>query len=320
MANPDVGDLHVNSLLTNMSIGYINADYIADRGCPLLPVNKQSDIIPEYDKSYWFRDDARLRAPGGDLHIGEYKVTTTATYFARNFQWATKVTPEQIANADAPFRPEQDATRLVTDKLQLKREVQFASNFMATSKWGTDDDNSATDWDDFANSNPIDDAETAARTVRQAIGRRPNRAVMGDIVWSALKQHPLILDRISGGATPGSPATITRQLVAALFELDELLVASAIQTATDEGVAEASATYTDVIDDDCLFVYVSPTPGIFVPSGMYTFYWRPLTGGGPQFIRRIEDTKVNATIIDGQGYWDQKLTCSKAGYFFSDIV
>ncbi len=320
MANPDVADLHVNAMLTNISIGYTNPEYVADRVFPLVGVNKQSDIVPEYDKSFWFRDDARIRAPGGELHYGEYKVTKTDTYFCHNYQFAIPIPDEQAANADAPFMPERDATRLVTDKLQLRREVAFATDFMVTSVWGTDDDNAATDWSDYANSDPISNAETAALTIRQAIGRRPNKLVLADDVWQKLKNHPLLLDRINGAASPGNPAIVTKALVAALLELEEILVISAIKTSSDEGVAEASATYTDVSTKDALFIYVPANPGLFTPAAGYTFYWRPLTGGGPQFVRRIRDEKQRRTEIDAHSYFDQKKTCAKAGYFFNTII
>ncbi len=318
--NPDVADLHVNGLLTNLSIGYMNAAYIADRVFPLVGVNKQSDLIPEYDKSFWFRNDARIRAPGADLHYLEYKVTKSDTYFCHNYEAAKRISDAEVANADAPFSPERDATRFVTDKLQMQREVAFSTDFMTTGIWGTDD-TGATDWDDFAGSNPIDDIATAARTIRQAIGIRPNKLVVGDIVWDALKQHPLLLDRISGGASNASPANVTKALVASLFEIDEILVASAIKTATDEGVAEASATYSDIIDDDALLIYVAPSPTLFTPTAGVTFYWRPMVNGAAaQYIRRFRDEERGALVIDGQSYYDQKKLVKAAGYFFSDVV
>jgi hypothetical protein len=44
MASPTLKDLHVNSVLTNISIAYRNDAYIADRVFPMVNVGKQSDI------------------------------------------------------------------------------------------------------------------------------------------------------------------------------------------------------------------------------------------------------------------------------------
>jgi len=61
---PTANQVHVDALLTNISIGYRNASYIADRLFPIVPVNKQSNIIPNYEQSHWFRNDALRRASG----------------------------------------------------------------------------------------------------------------------------------------------------------------------------------------------------------------------------------------------------------------
>ena len=60
MPSPLASDLHVDQMLTNMSIGYSNLSYISDMIFPILMVNKQSDIVPKYDQSHWFRDGAQL--------------------------------------------------------------------------------------------------------------------------------------------------------------------------------------------------------------------------------------------------------------------
>ena len=57
-------DVHIDAMLTNLSIGYKNDLYIADQIAPIVPVRRQSDIIPKYDQSHWFRNQAAIRAPG----------------------------------------------------------------------------------------------------------------------------------------------------------------------------------------------------------------------------------------------------------------
>ena len=64
MPDPTPRDLHVDQLLTQISIAFKNPSYIADQMFPMVPVRKQSDKIPKYDQSFWFRDQAVIRAPG----------------------------------------------------------------------------------------------------------------------------------------------------------------------------------------------------------------------------------------------------------------
>ena len=60
MPQPDVGDVHVNALLSNLSIAYKNANYIADTVFPQVLVQKQSDIIARYDRDMWLREPFRF--------------------------------------------------------------------------------------------------------------------------------------------------------------------------------------------------------------------------------------------------------------------
>ena len=313
---PDVGDVHVDALLTNLSIGYKNQKYIADQVFPIVMVDKQSDIIPKYTKAYWFLDAARERAPGTQAAISGYAVDVTSTYFCVNFAIGKEIPDEVRANADLPYDMDRDGTEWVTDRIMMKRETKFAADFMTTSLWGTDvvGTTNFTKWDDYGASDPIKDIRTGIRTVRQATGFRPNCLIMGEIVWNRLVDHPDFLDRVKHTQL----GVISRDLVKSVLELEKLFVAEALYTTSDEG--SSTYTYSDIIDDDALLLYVADRPSLLVPSAGYTFVWRPLTGGGVQFIRRIRDDKRRKDIIEGHSYFDQVATATDAGYFFSDAV
>ena len=64
MPQPTSSQVWVDQLLTNVSVQYTNGEYIADRLFPMLPVLKQSGIVPVVNQSAFFRNDAKLRAPG----------------------------------------------------------------------------------------------------------------------------------------------------------------------------------------------------------------------------------------------------------------
>lgn len=320
---PDTGDVHVDALLTNLSIGYINSAYIADRLFPIVFVDKQSDIIPKYDKSHWFRDEARLRGPGTLAHTGGWTVDTTAKYFCLNYAYGKEIPDEIRANSDLPFDMDRDATRFVTDKLQMRREVAWAGDFFAASKWGTTKTGGSdfAKFSDYGSSSPISVLRQYKRQVRQKIAVQPNVLVMGEFGWDVLADHPDLVERIKGAASPGSPAIVTRQLVAAVLELDRIEIGTAMYTTDEEGTAEASVAYTDIFDDDGLLMYVTNTPSLFMPSAGYTFVWRAgVNPNAPQYIRRIREERPRKDIIEAHTYFDQVMTASDAGLFLSDMV
>ncbi len=314
---PDVGDVHVNALLTNMSIAYRNGQYVWDKIFPPVPVTKQSDIVPRFDKGNWLRNVAKVRGPGTLASRSGFTVDNTMTYFAKN--WAIgKATPDEVLqNADEVYDMDMAGMEWVTDQINLALEYQVAAVAMLYTSWtsyvtGTTD---FVKWDDYSASEPIKDIRKGIRTVHQLGVPRPNVVVMGEIVWDRLADNPDFLDRIKGAASAGNPAIVTKQLMASVLEVEEVVVGDAIRVSSGEAYTD---TLTPIMDDDLLVLYRPPTPARMKPAGGYTFYWRPMTGGAPIYIRRYREEAERQTVIEAHSYFDPKVTSADAGYFFVD--
>jgi hypothetical protein len=316
-----VGDVHVNRLLTQLSVGWKNPDGIADQIFPVVFVNKQSDIVPKYDQSPWFRDEGSrlVRAPGTEAVKTGLSVDVTDTYWAVNNALGGDIPNELIDNQDAPFQLEQDVARLVQSIIELRRERLFASTHMATSQWGADQ-SLAAKWSDYGSSTPITDLRAAIRTIRRRVGQKGNKVILGDLVWQRLEDHPNIIARLSDD----SFKMPTRADLARLLELpgeDSILVGESMYTTSPEGTAEASVTYADVWADDALVVYVPPVPSLMSPSAGYTFVWRnSIVPNGMQFVRSMEDTKAKKRTVEVHTYFHQKKVVAAAGQYIDDAV
>jgi len=320
---PGEGDVHVNALLTQLSIAYMNEMYIAERIFPAVLVNKQSDIIPKYDQSHWFRDEAKQLNSVEPPPVGGYEVDTDSTYFCKSYGIGHVIPDEVRGNQDSPFDADQDGIAWLGDRMLMRKERFFVSNFFAASKWGNADATGGSDftkWSTYATSTPIETLRAYKRTVRRAIARNPNKLVLGDLVWDRLEDHPDMLDRIKYGASQAAPAMVSPNLVAQLLGLDEVLVGTSIYTADEEGTAEASVTYTANWDDDALLLYVPSRPSLRNPAAGYTFVWRTALGG-PRYVRsRREPLGERADLLEMFENWDMQITASKAGQFLVDAV
>jgi hypothetical protein len=324
VSQPDVGDVHINSLLSNVSIGYSQPDdsFIADRVFPLVPVDKQSDLYTIYNRGDFFRDegDRMLRAPGAPTVITGYGLSNNP-YYANNYAIGTEIPVELRANADTNFQLDESGTALVTNLQRIRRERAWAVDFMKTGVWGTDKTGGSdfTKWSDYGSSSPLADIRTGIRTVQIATGMKPNKLVLGGLVWDVLVDHPDLIGRVSGAATVGAPAMARPELLAQLLGIDEVLVGDAIYNSAAEGVA---VSMTRIFDDDALLLYAPRNPGRMMPSAGYTFFWQSAVLGtaAPQFIRRWDDLERRRTVIEAHSYWDQVATETAAGYFFSDAV
>jgi hypothetical protein len=316
MPQPDIRDAHVDQLLTNLSHAYMNeaVNYIADKVFPVVPVRKQSARIAKYTKADWFKDDAALRAPGTESSGTGFTVDTSSIYFCDNFAVHKDIADEVRENTDSPYDPDLEATMLVTDRLLLRREIAFATDFIKTSVWGTDSNKTAAPWSDYGLGDPIGDVETAKDGIHGVTAREANTIVIGRQVWSKLKHHPDFIERIKYTQR----GVLTTDIVSAILEIDRLLVGKAIKNTYDEGQTDATAAYSYVVGDSALVLHVAPRPALLTPSAGYTFHWANF--GALSFIRRLRNDFTQVDRIEGHTYFDQCAIGTDLGYYLYNLV
>lgn len=319
MPLPTSRDVHVDQMLTNVSVAYKNQMYIADEALPLLPVNRQSNIIPSYSQSYWFRDEAKMAAPGADIAIAEYAVDTTDTYYCPRHRLGRLIFDETRDNADAPFNLDREAVEFLVDKMQLRREIQFVTNLFTTSKWTTDKTGGTdfTVWSNYAGSSPLVDVVTYKDTVEALIGREPNKFIVGKQVHIQLKNHPDLIDLVKYTQR----GQLTSDLIASLLEVDRYLIGRAIYASGTypEGTAESSVSYSRVWGKHGLMLFTPPSPSLMTPSAGYTIVWNRVAGAA-QYIQRFRREEAEADLIVANSYFTQKKLSAAAGLFLSGAV
>jgi len=168
-------------------------------------------------------------------------------------------------------------------------------------------------------STPIRDVRLGKASIAQSTGFEPNKLIMGRAVYDAIVDHPEIIDRLKYGQTAGAPAMASKQALAALFGVDEILVMNAIENTAAEGVA---AAHSFIGGNHCLLTYSTSAPGLMTPTAGYTFSWTGLLGSGADGNRiksfRMEDRSADRVEIDM--CFDMKLVSADLGQFWSDAV
>jgi len=314
MALPTINDVQmVEPVLTNMMTAFRQGTerFIASRVFPVVNVATDSGTFYKFTKKYWYLDALQRRAPGDPFARLDFGVESD-TY--KTEQWAADYAiPDEVrANASAPLDLERAAVDFLGQKSMLRKEIQFAADFMKTGVWGTDN-TSATDWDDFTNGDPIADLINAAGVVSSATGYQPNTLIVGEVVHRALMNHPDVIDRLK--YVMAANQNNIRQSLMGLLGIENYLVAGAIYSNTNEAAAFSASP---VIDDDALLLYVNPSAGPMGLSAGKTFVWEP--GGGEGMLYRYRDNSRHSDVIQHKEQWDQKVIAPELGYFFSDIV
>ena len=147
----------------------------------------------------------------------------------------------------------------------------------------------------------------------------PNKLTLGVAVYDALLDHPDIIDRIKYGQTPGAPAMANEQILAQLFEVDEVLVSRGIVNSSPQGVAESNGFITG---NNALLTFSPATPSIFQPSAGYTLSWTGYLGSAPQGfrIKRFRIERLEVDRVEVAMAFDQKVVGSDLGFFFESAV
>jgi hypothetical protein len=324
MPQPTQSQVHVDAILTNISVAYMQRaeNFIADKVFPVVPVDKQSDKYFKYTKNDWLRDEAKVRADGTESVGSGYNITTD-TYFADVYAIHKDVGDQTRANADAPINVDREAAEFVTHRLLLRRELQFVSDFMQPGVWGVTASGVSgsaasgefTQWNNYTVSDPINDIEAAKQSILSQTGYEANTLVLGYDVFRVLKHHPDLVDRIKYT----SSQTITEDMLARMFDIERVLVSKAIKATNAEGAAEA---YSFATSKTAMLAHVAPSPGLLTPSAGYTFQWTGVSGGlgltiGTSSFRLDE---LRATRIEAELAFDNKVVGSDLGYFWKDAV
>jgi hypothetical protein len=314
------GNVHVDQVLTQISIGYPNVGLVGDVLFPPVGVRKQSDKYYVFGREGWLPEDD-VRAPGTEANEIPGLALSTDTYYANEHSLQIPVTDEERENADAPLSPDRDGTELVTSKIWIGRELiqknlaTTAANYAAglsTTLSGT------AQWNDYANSSPISDVKVGKRAVNAQIFMEPNVLIMPYAVMSMLEDHPDFIERIKYSER----GVITAEIIAGLLGFEKVIVAGAGINTANAGQA-ASLGY--IWGKDVVMAYVPPRAGMRIPAYGYEFVWG-YGGNTPQVVDRWREDKRKSDLIRVSRRYDIKHTAVDgagkviAGYLIKNAI
>ena len=324
MAQPSQVQVHLDAILTNISVAFIQNqnNFIANKVFPIVPVNKQTNKYYTYTRPDWFRDEAQQRADATES-VGSGYGLSTDSYSCDVFAIHKDVGYQTRANADEPLDLDREAVLFVTQRLLLRQEIQWVTDYFTTGVWTTDKTGVSASpsgsqfiqWSDYVNSDPLTDVENGKSTILSTTGYEANTLVLGYDVFRYLKNHPDMVDRTKYT----SSAVITTELLAALFGVERVIVAKAVKATSNEG---ATATYAFTHGKAAWLGYVAPNPGLLTPSAGYTFAWNGVSGGlGANVgIGRIPVPLHKADRIEGEVAFDNKVVSADLGFFFASAT
>jgi hypothetical protein len=325
MPQPDIRASIVAGPLQMVSVLYRNLSYIADRVFPIIDRVPPKAKIYRYLKGAWFRDEAGIRGPSSRANRGGFP-TDYIDVSTREYAFAKEVTDEDRRNAGVsgapPAQPETDAILFASDKIDLRKE-RLVRDLIATTLWsgiaagGTD---AAGAWAAGAGNTFLADIKAKKALVRRNTGITPNKLILDYGTYMSLTEEATILDKIKYTER----GVLTKELLAAILELDEVLVGDAVYSSAAENKAGSDFTAVDIWTINATkgmgFLFYAPsTPGLKIPSAGYQAR-EALEGGLPRRVSTWREPAEHQDVYEIAESTHIVAVSADLGYLWKDTL
>ena len=329
-------DVHVDRPMSNFSVAHFQntAEFVGHRFFPSMTVNFASDEFDFYPSGFFNRIHDSKRAEEGVANSIGYRVTKK-NYSCGENALRTFISDRRRANTDSQRMLDQEAAILVTNALLLDKEQEFVNAFMTPGLWSTDWTGSATPtgteqflkWSDMA-SDPVRDMNNLQVELIRKGKRKPNKMLMTLDVWNVLRNHPDILERIKYTGSNNDPAKINLRAVAALFEVDEILIMQTVVNIALEGVEDADGLPPTIDEfmaaNTVLYAYVTAQGGLMSPTaGLQFFHSRYIQhglNGGPAIRRYSGVEGKKGEYIEAEMSMDRRAVAPDLGALLTSVI
>ncbi|MEN1680779.1 MAG: hypothetical protein AAGJ46_14415 [Planctomycetota bacterium] len=179
------------------------------------------------------------------------------------------------------------------------------------------------EWDDQANADPIGDVNTAINAIRLASGVKPNAVVMNDQVFRNVIRCDQVTNLVKyQGFMDARPGQISKAALAAVLNVDEVIVSEGIYNTKSPGETAVNA---DIWDDEYVLVArVATSSNMMERCIGRTFMWgeEGATAGGDMAViaeTYYEDSRRGNTIRRRTD-WGLKMLQPECGYLLSNAT
>jgi hypothetical protein len=303
-----------NKLLSQLSVGFPNYGFVADKLCPIIDVGEDAEqgVYFSWDKYYLNETVEDVRTIRGHSNEPDDPVVSENTYNAIAHSLAKPIDPRDFKqHKNKELKLVQSIQEGLLSLLLIKKENRVATLFTTAGNYGGSNKETLTggnQWSDFINSSPEAKIESS-REVVAISGFEPNTIMIPVVTWRKIRQHPEIRALIK---QLESRDLITDDLILpSLFGL-ELVVPGARSVTSLPGATEAIAR---IWGDFVWIGYVNKkkSPVKMDPTFAYTF----------QAAGRKTETFMDRRneIIDVQfDIAEEKITAAASGFLLSDVL
>ena len=302
-----------NKLLSQLSVGFPNYGFAADKLCPVVDVGEDAEqgVYFSWDKFYLNSTVEDVRAVRGHSNEPDDPTVTENTYNAVAHSLAKPIDPREFKqHKNKELKLAESIQEGLLSLLLIKKENRVATLLTTAANYASDHKETLTggdQWSDFINSDPEAKIEEAREVVALS-GFEPNTIMVPVTTWRKIRQHPQIRALIKN---LDSKLLTDDMIVPSLFGL-ELVVPGGRNVTSLPGATEAIAR---IWGDFVWIGYVNKkaNPVKMDPTFAYTFQ------AAGRKTETFKDRKNE--IIDVQ--FDiavEKITAAVSGFLLTDVI
>lgn len=294
--------LHHSVLLSNYAQDWRPPEedwYRAPDIFPMVTVKKEFDDFMRLNPSTWRQTANAVVGPNGDVSRVNFYRDTDGSYTAKPYALEGVIDLKQRAAADDVLQYEKLQTDVPLVTLTNTIEKDAITAALTTANLGSSYETVAFD-EKFdvlfgPNANPFQYIERKCRKIKRVTGRKPNRVILDDLVWQAIKLNPTSAVFLPVHTTPAGLMLLTPKIMEE--KLEEVLEPGSIRLTSlrlENGrppIAAASSDLRSVLKAAMIICRVEENPTLSDWSAFKCFCWvgsndpetgLALEGGAPQ--------------------------------------
>lgn len=330
----DYSQIHVARLESQWSLAYRQepSNFVADQWFPMIGVSQIAGMYPKWAKENAFTPKAGKWRPGTIPPQGELKVDTPGSYVCERYAFEMPLLADIPYVADEGYPIEQATTNMVTDVMQLNKELIIAKNYFKTGVWSIDVTgvNSGETWvagevttgETFrrfndSDSDPLGLFKDAKMAVKQKAGVKPNTLIMGEQVYEALRINPQLISlfRNPQGAEK-VPTKLNEQMIAQALDVEKIMVAGAMYNTAAPG----DTVTLDWIFGKSMWLGYVDTPGPLKTIAAMNLSFNEPLGGFDTAMVQVPDLHSHTTWYQGFQCWCPVVMAPDAGMFLYQAI
>lgn len=289
---------------------------IADRVMPLFPVAQQAMEFPVIPKEVMLQIPDTIRSMRGTYPRSDWEFEL-GLYSTRENGWEEAIDDRERKLYASLFDAEAVATQRAVRIIDMAKEKRVATKVFNATNFTAHE--ITHEWDDATNAVPITDVNTGRNAIRAASGMLPNTLIISFSTFQNLKVCSQIVDRLKY-TFPGIDINrMTSQQLAAIFDLEQVLVGGAVYSSSDKGQA---ATIADLWNKEyAMLTRCADGQDITEPCIGRTFYWTEENAGEEPVVESYREEGKRGDVVRVRHDSDERLIISynDAGSALSNI-